>query len=52
VRFEVLKITQHPEEGAVKVRWRIRGISGLKIFLTFWRYKLWQWKELMEKQES
>nr|CAG4650317.1 EOG090X09QP [Sida crystallina] len=52
VRFDVLKITQHPEEGTVKVRWRITGISGLKIFLNFWRYKLWQWKDLMAKQES
>nr|SVE75882.1 EOG090X09QP [Daphnia hispanica] len=52
VRFEVLKITQHPEEGTIKVRWRICGISGLKVLLQFWRYKLWQWKELLQKQES
>jgi len=52
VRFQILKLTQHPEEGTVKVRWRISGISGLKILFTFWRYKLWQWKELMDKQES
>nr|CAG4638591.1 EOG090X09QP [Cyclestheria hislopi] len=52
VRFEMLKITQHPEEGTIKVRWRIRGISGLRVLFTFWRYKLWQWKELMDKQEA
>nr|CAG4644954.1 EOG090X09QP [Leptodora kindtii] len=52
VRFEILKLTQNPEEGTIKVRWRIRGISGLKILFTFWRYKLWQWKDLMERQES
>jgi hypothetical protein len=51
VRFEILKITQHPEEGTIKVRWRISGISGMKVLLQFWRYKLWQWKELLQKQE-
>nr|CAG4648764.1 EOG090X09QP [Polyphemus pediculus] len=51
VKFEILKITQHPEDGTIKVRWRINGISGMKIFLTFWRYKLWKWREMMEKQE-
>ncbi|XP_071438623.1 uncharacterized protein, partial [Hetaerina americana] len=30
VKFEILKITMHPEDSSVKVRWRIRGISGLK----------------------
>ncbi|XP_076275546.1 uncharacterized protein LOC143206748 [Rhynchophorus ferrugineus] len=52
VKFEVLKITQHPEEGTVKVRWRIRGISALKIMFQFWRYKLWEWKQLFEKSDS
>lgn len=52
VHFEILKITQHPEDGTIKVRWRISGISGMKILLTFWRYKLWQWKEMMGKQEA
>lgn len=31
VRFEILKITSHPEDGTVKVRWRITGISGLRV---------------------
>nr|CAG4637184.1 EOG090X09QP [Ceriodaphnia reticulata]SVE73063.1 EOG090X09QP [Ceriodaphnia reticulata] len=52
VRFEILKITQHPEDGTIKVRWRISGISGLKVLLQFWRFKLWQWKEILQKQES
>lgn len=52
VRFEILKITQHPEEGTIKVRWRISGISGMKVLFQFWRFKLWQWKELMNKQEA
>jgi hypothetical protein len=31
VKFEILKITMHPEDGTVKIRWRIKGISGLKV---------------------
>nr|CAG4651994.1 EOG090X09QP [Triops cancriformis] len=51
VRFEILKMTVHPEDGTIKIRWSIRGISGLKVMMNFWRYKLWQWKEVMNKQE-
>ncbi|KAF4532551.1 hypothetical protein B566_EDAN010843 [Ephemera danica] len=52
VKFEILKITSHPEDGTVKIRWRIRGISALKVMLTFWKYKLWNIKEAFEHQES
>ncbi|PSN30521.1 hypothetical protein C0J52_24115 [Blattella germanica] len=52
VKFEILKITMHPEDGTVKIRWRIRGISGLKVLFTFWRYKLWNIKEMFEDQEA
>lgn len=52
VKFEVLKITQHPEDGTVKVRWRIRGISGLKVLFMFWKYKLWKIREMFESQEA
>lgn len=52
VRFEILKMTQHPEDGTIKVRWRITGISALQVMLKFWRYKLWQWREMMDKQEA
>jgi hypothetical protein len=31
VKFDILKITMHPEDGTVKIRWRIKGISGLKV---------------------
>uniref|UniRef100_A0A0K8UGP6 Uncharacterized protein C6orf136 n=1 Tax=Bactrocera latifrons TaxID=174628 RepID=A0A0K8UGP6_BACLA len=52
VKFEVLKITKHTEDYTVKIRWRIRGISGLKVMLSFWKYKLWQIKEIFDEQES
>jgi len=52
VKLEILKITKHPEDNTVKVRWRIRGISALRVMLQFWKYKLWQLKELFDSQES
>ncbi|KAJ8949577.1 hypothetical protein NQ318_016208 [Aromia moschata] len=50
VMFEILKITQHPEDSTVKIRWRIRGISALKVMLTFWKYRLWNFKEIFDNQ--
>ncbi|ETN63757.1 hypothetical protein AND_004517 [Anopheles darlingi] len=52
VTFEVLKITKHTEDNSVKVRWRIRGISALKVMLQFWKYKLWKLKEIFDEQEA
>ncbi|XP_054740970.1 uncharacterized protein C6orf136 homolog [Anastrepha obliqua] len=52
VKFEVLKITKHPEDFTVRIRWRVRGISGLKVMFSFWKYKLWAMKEVFEEQEA
>lgn len=49
VKFEILKITKHPEEGCVKVRWRIKGLSGLKAILRFWKVKIWNWKSVEDQ---
>jgi len=52
VKFEILKMTRHPDEGTIKVRWTIKGISGLKVMLTFWRFKLWELsRELRDNTE-
>ncbi|KAM7341786.1 uncharacterized protein C6orf136 homolog isoform 2-T2 [Cochliomyia hominivorax] len=52
VKMEVLKITKHPEDFTIKIRWRVRGISGLKVMLNFWKYKLWDLKGVFDSQES
>lgn len=52
VKFEVLKITQNPEDNTVRVRWRIRGISAMKVMLNFWKYKLWKIREIFEDTEA
>lgn len=52
VKLEVMKMTKHEEDCSIRVRWRIRGISGLKIMLTFWKFKIWKLKEeIAEHQE-
>lgn len=52
VKFEILKITKHPEDMTVKVRWTIRGIGGMKVMLNFWKYKLWKLHEIWEQTET
>ena len=32
----------------VKVRWTIKGIGGLKVMLNFWKYKLWNLREVYD----
>ncbi|KAL1455646.1 hypothetical protein WDU94_009728 [Cyamophila willieti] len=49
VELQVLKLTTHHSEGTIKVRWRIRGISGMKVFLNFWRMKVWKLRDTAVK---
>ncbi|KAK7074412.1 hypothetical protein SK128_024189 [Halocaridina rubra] len=52
IKFEILKITKHPEDGTVRIRWQIQGLSVLKAMFQFWKFKLWNWKSLSEQMES
>jgi Uncharacterized conserved protein (DUF2358) len=38
VHMEVLKVTEHPEDRSVRVRWRIKAVGGLKPFFMFWKF--------------
>lgn len=38
VRMDVLKMTKHPEDGTIRVRWQVEGVQGWRLFFTFWRY--------------
>ncbi|XP_018562599.1 uncharacterized protein C6orf136 homolog isoform X2 [Anoplophora glabripennis] len=52
VKFEILKITQHPEDSTVKVRWRIRGVSGLRVMLLFWKFRLWNFRQMVDDKSE
>ncbi|XP_045463078.1 uncharacterized protein LOC123672794 [Harmonia axyridis] len=52
VKLEVLKITQHPEDSTIKVRWRVRGVSGLSVMMKFWKYKIWNLKNIIEQSDT
>lgn len=49
VKFDILKITKHPEDGTIKVRWRIKGISGMKIIVNLWKFKLWNLEQAIKE---
>lgn len=50
-QINILKITNDEEDGTVKVRWRLRGIRGMKI-LTPWKLKVWNLKESMKRESE
>lgn len=52
VKMEILKITKHPEEMTIKCRWRVNGISGMKVMFTFWKYKLWKIRDVLNETEA
>lgn len=49
VKFDILKMTKHPEDGTIKVRWRIKGISGMKVFFKFWKFRLWNVEQVIKE---
>lgn len=52
VKMDIIKITKHPEDYTIKCRWTVRGISGLKVLFTFWKYKLWKLREMLNETET
>jgi len=51
VKFEILKITMHPEDASIKIRWCVKGISGSRMIFQIWKFKLWKMKEMLEQQQ-
>lgn len=52
VRLDLIKITMHPEEATVKVRWRIRGVTGFRMFFAFWKYKVWKIRDSVDRDHE
>ncbi|OAD56991.1 hypothetical protein WN48_02790, partial [Eufriesea mexicana] len=48
VKLGIIKMSIHPEDSSIKVRWRIAGISGTRVIFTFWRYKIWNTKSELD----
>lgn len=40
ITMNILKITAHPEDGTIRVRWQVEGVQGWRLIFTFWRYGL------------
>jgi len=51
VKMEVLKITMHTQDNTVRVRWRINGITGMKVLFNFWKFKLFKIRESLKHAE-
>ena len=49
VTFNILKLTQHVEDSTIKIRWRIVSYPGNQIVFAFWKFKLWNTKESLDK---
>jgi len=41
VRFHILSLTKHPEDGTIRVRWRIAGLGMLRMILRYVPDKMW-----------
>lgn len=52
VRLQVIKITMHSDDGTVKIRWRIRGVTGWKVFSMFWKYKFWKIQDSIDSNHE
>jgi len=42
VRFHILGITEHPEDGTVRIRWRIAGMGMIKMCLKYFPAQMWK----------
>lgn len=42
VRFQILKLTKHPEDGTIRVRWRIAGLGVMRLALRYIPDQMWK----------
>lgn len=52
VKMDVLKMTKHPEDSSVRVRWRISGISGYSILFKMIQFRVWRPKEMIDQHQQ
>lgn len=51
VKLDVLKMTMHPQDSSIQVRWRISGISGYRILYKMLQFRVWRPKEMIEQHQ-
>lgn len=51
VKLDVLKMTKHPEDSTVRVRWRISGITGYRILFKMIQFRVWRAKEMIDQHQ-
>jgi hypothetical protein len=49
-KLVILKTTNDELDGTIKVRWRIKGIRGIKSMIQPWTIKVWKTKQSIETQ--
>jgi len=42
VRFHILKLTKHPEDGTIRIRWRIAGMGVMRLALRYIPDQMWK----------
>ncbi|OQR76315.1 hypothetical protein BIW11_07851 [Tropilaelaps mercedesae] len=47
IKMNVLKVYSDPVDSSVKVRWRVDGISGLRMIFSLWKYSIFRWREAL-----
>lgn len=52
VELEVLKMTKHPEDSSIKIRWRISGITGYGLLFKMIQFQVWRPREMIEQHKS
>lgn len=51
VNMEILKMTKHPEDSTIKIRWRISGITGFSMVRQMWKFRVWKPTEMLDRKK-
>lgn len=51
LQMNIIKITMHPEDGSIRVHWRVTGLSQLKT-LQFWKFLPWTYRNSLKKESQ
>ncbi|XP_022643670.1 uncharacterized protein C6orf136 homolog [Varroa destructor] len=52
VKMNILKVYSDPVEAAVKVRWRVDALSGLRIVILLWKFNILKYRDFLNKKSD